>query len=66
MNPKLERISQAVTEGVRSVTKTPLGRHMAIGAGIGAVVAVPVPFVGFLTGAILGAGIAAFRYTTRK
>ena len=37
-----------------------LGASMAKGAAIGAVAALPIPFVGPITGAIVGAGIAAY------
>lgn len=37
-----------------------LGARMAKGAAIGAVAALPIPFVGPITGAIVGAGIAAY------
>jgi len=65
MDSKLDSLKRSLTNAGRSVTRTPLGRQMAIGAGIGAVIAVPVPFVGFLTGAIVGAGIAAVRYAAK-
>ncbi len=38
-----------------------LGASMAKGAAIGAVVAIPVPFIGSIAGAIVGAGVAAFK-----
>jgi len=37
-----------------------LGATIAKGAAIGAVAALPIPFVGPITGAIVGAGIAAY------
>ena len=37
-----------------------LGATIAKGAAIGAVAAIPIPFVGPITGAIVGAGIAAY------
>lgn len=42
-----------------------LGASMAKGAVIGAVIALPVPFIGPLTGAIVGAGIAAYNKLSR-
>jgi hypothetical protein len=42
-----------------------LGASIAKGAAIGAVVALPVPFIGPLTGAIVGAGIAAYNKLSR-
>lgn len=38
-----------------------LGKKMAIAAGIGAVIAIPVPFVGPVIGAIAGAGYVYWR-----
>ena len=38
-----------------------LGKKMAIAAGIGAVVAIPVPFIGPVIGAIAGAGYAYWK-----
>ncbi len=35
-----------------------LVRKMAVAAGIGAVIAIPVPFVGPIIGAVAGAGFA--------
>jgi hypothetical protein len=37
-----------------------LGASMAKGAAIGAVAALPIPFIGPITGAIVGASIAAY------
>jgi hypothetical protein len=41
-------------------TDSTLGASMAKGAAIGAVAALPIPFIGPITGAIVGAGIAAY------
>lgn len=38
-----------------------LGRKMAVAAGIGAVIAIPVPVVGPVIGAIAGAGYAYWK-----
>jgi hypothetical protein len=38
-----------------------LGKKMAKAAAIGAVIAIPVPFVGPIIGAAAGAGLAYFR-----
>jgi len=42
-----------------------LTKKMAVAAGIGAVIAIPVPFVGPVFGAIAGAGFAYFRAKKR-
>ena len=41
--------------------KSETGRKVAAGAAIGAVAAVVVPFVSIGVGAVVGAGVAAFR-----
>ena len=38
-----------------------LGTSMAKGAAVGALVAIPVPFIGSIAGAIVGAGVAAYK-----
>ena len=43
--------------------KNPVAKRTAIAAGIGALIAIPVPFVGPIFGAIVGAGIG---YVTAK
>ena len=37
------------------------GKKIAAGAVIGAIVAVPVPFVGWFAGAVIGGGLVALR-----
>ena len=37
------------------------GKKIAAGAIVGAIIAVPVPFVGPITGAIVGGGLVALR-----
>ena len=46
-------------EDIRS--KPELGKSMAKWAALGAVVAIPVPFVGPILGAAVGAGVGYFR-----
>ncbi|GAA4812941.1 hypothetical protein GCM10023232_05360 [Sphingosinicella ginsenosidimutans] len=43
--------------------ENPVAKRTAIAAGIGALIAIPVPFVGPIFGAIVGAGIG---YVTSK
>lgn len=45
--------------------KSEFGKKLAAGAGIGAVVAIPIPLVGPAVGALVGAGIVAFRRFTK-
>lgn len=40
--------------------ENPVAKRTAIAAGIGALVAIPVPFVGPIFGALAGAGIGWF------
>ncbi|HZF42890.1 MAG TPA: hypothetical protein VEZ48_05735 [Sphingomonadaceae bacterium] len=42
-----------------------LGKNMAIAAGIGAVIAIPVPFIGPVIGAAAGAGYAWYKAKKR-
>ena len=52
-------IDQKAREVQSEIKSTPgLGKKMAKYGAIGAVVAIPVPFVGPVLGAIVGAGIA--------
>ncbi|WP_158266603.1 hypothetical protein [Allosphingosinicella deserti] len=38
----------------------PVAKRTAIAAGVGALIAIPVPFVGPIVGAVVGAGIGFF------
>jgi len=44
--------------------KSDLGTSMAKGAAIGALISIPVPFVGLIGGAVVGAGVAAYKKLT--
>lgn len=61
----VERYAKAAATEVvgagRSAIKSKLGKEMAVGAAAGAVIALPIPFVGPLTGAAIGAGIVAYK-----
>ena len=46
------------------VLKSDLGTTMAKGAAIGALISIPVPFVGLIGGAVVGAGVAAYKKLT--
>ncbi|MBY0305189.1 MAG: hypothetical protein B7Y43_04740 [Sphingomonas sp. 28-62-20] len=58
--PDLSRRSLSVTEDEKALSK-----KMAVSALIGAVIAIPVPFVGPIVGAIAGAGFTYFRAKKR-
>ena len=40
--------------------ENPVAKRTAIAAGVGALIAIPVPFVGPIIGALVGAGIGFF------
>ena len=40
--------------------ENPVAKRTAIAAGIGALIAIPVPFVGPIFGAVVGAGVGYF------
>ena len=45
---------------------SPDTREILTGAAIGAVVGIPLPFITFLGGAVIGGAIAAYRIHKRK
>ena len=66
--PKLELAKQyakVTARGAASVgqaaIKSKLGKEIAIGAGIGAALAIPVPFIGPLGGAVVGTGVVLYK-----
>lgn len=44
----------------------PVAQRTAIAAGVGALIAIPMPFVGPLLGAVVGAGIGFFTADRRR
>ena len=56
-------VEDAVQSAVTAV-KSDLGTSMAKGAAIGALVSIPVPFIGMIGGAVVGAGVAAYKKLT--
>jgi hypothetical protein len=62
---KAKSVADDVVGTGRNVLQTELGKAMAVGAGIGAVVAIPIPFIGPVFGALVGAGIG-YLNTVRK
>ena len=57
--------SQA-SERAKTAIPNELARNVAIGAAAGAVVAIPIPFVGSILGAVVGAGLGYLRTVTKK
>ena len=53
-------VEDAAQSAVAAV-KSDLGTSMAKGAAIGALISIPVPFVGLIGGAVVGAGVAAYK-----
>lgn len=50
---------------MRTTTNKPLGRKMAKYGAIGAVIGIPMPFIGPLVGAAAGAGYAWYKANKR-
>lgn len=55
-----------IIEGGAELATSDLGKKMAAGAAVGALVALPVPIVGWAAGAVVGAGLVAFRQISKK
>jgi hypothetical protein len=53
-------------EGVMPMFENPVAKRTAIGAVIGALVAIPLPFVGPIIGAFVGGGIGYFTADGRR
>ena len=53
-----------IQKGSREALKSETGKKMAAGAATGAVLATAIPFVGWGTGAFLGAGFIAYKRLT--
>lgn len=58
-------VTHEAAELSKTALKSDLGKKIAAGAAIGAVVAIPVPFIGPGLGAVVGAGVVAFRRLTK-
>ena len=54
------------SEKAKQAIPNELARNVAIGAAAGAVVAIPIPFVGSVLGALVGAGLGYLRTVTKK
>jgi hypothetical protein len=60
------QLARDANEAAKAKITNPLARNMAIGAAAGAVVALPLPFIGPFLGAIVGGGIGYLRTVTKK
>ena len=58
--------AEEIRQTAEPVLKSETGRKVAAGAAIGAVAAVAIPFVSIGVGALVGAGVAAYRRLGRK
>ena len=58
--------AEEIRQTAEPVLKSETGKKVAAGAAIGAVVAVAIPFVSIGVGALVGAGVAAYRRLGRK
>ena len=58
--------AEEIRQTAEPVLKSETGKKVAAGAAIGAVAAVVVPFVSIGVGAVVGAGVAAFRRFSKK
>ena len=58
--------AEEIRQTAEPVLKSETGRKVAAGAAIGAVAAVVIPFVSIGVGAVVGAGVAAYRRLGRK
>lgn len=52
--------------GVLAMLENPVAKRTAIAAAIGAVVAIPLPFIGPIVGALVGGGIGFFTADQRR
>ena len=58
--------AEEIRQTAEPVLKSETGKKVAAGAAIGAVAAVAIPFVSIGVGALVGAGVAAYRRLGRK
>ncbi len=50
----------------KDVVGTDLGKKMAAGAAVGALAVAPIPVIGWAAGALVGAGLVAFKHAAKK
>ena len=58
--------AEQANEKAKATIPNTLTRNVAIGAAAGAVIALPLPFIGPILGAIVGGGLGYLRTVTKK
>lgn len=58
--------AKTASEQTKTAIPNTLGRNVAIGAAAGAVIALPLPIIGPLLGAVIGGGLGYLRTITKK
>lgn len=59
-------LAQQASDKTKATITNVLARNMAVGAAAGAVVALPLPFIGPVLGALIGGGLGYLRTITKK
>lgn len=59
-------LAKSASEQTKAAIPNVLGRNIAVGAAAGAVIALPLPIIGPLMGAIIGGGLGYLRTITKK
>jgi len=62
----VSQAAQEIVETGKEAMETDLGKKMAGGAALGALAGAPIPIVGWVAGALAGAGIVAYRHRSRQ
>ena len=59
-------LAQQASDKTKATITNVLARNVAVGAAAGAVVALPLPFIGPVLGALIGGGLGYLRTITKK
>jgi hypothetical protein len=55
-----------IIDGGEQIVTSPVSKKIAAGAAVGALVAAPLPIVGWAAGATIGAGLVAFKHLRKR